>query len=653
MFTRAFGQGTKEGFATAAIPTDPKSMGIRKIQQYFTETLPNVIYSRDKKLDLEYLTRSGNGSSVIKNTRIKLNTSNGPAEQRNAECAATGNGDQFDHLVSLSSSQNGNSKTRCGWIYNSQNPEKGRAAYGVMSGPLVNSDTTGTWMWNLQEAKEKYHKSICDKVMGCEDISSSLYNNRCGWNTKAGKAIPIQNGNVAYPYNPLLNCSADNLVTKPQMCPKPVPRIVLNEEGKPVQLQSPAAGVCTPLPNGSLSRDCLIQRSVAAGCSEDGTLAYALKAGSDMNYTDVLSRTQAYKTYQERAVVGLDPTSLKTGKIAAAQALEEFKRVNDHASSAQNGALEFASRDLCFKRGVMDTFDFCSELNPSTRGPFTLDCLQKAFLRAGGQKTGTLFPKDTFFWNSRASKWSDVNIIIQEIIARLSSSNRKEQENAMKEFYGITLESKASVQPVPFSAVKYIRLEGGGPGMWLNFSQIVGYDMNGVNVTEGRSVTASPTSEGTNASNAVNGNERLMTSPNQYHSSSQTNVFFQVELDSPTRLSYVRIFNREDCCQDRLASYKLILLDANGNKVWLSPLTGNSVQTIQIRTQPSTADLSDFQEEFNKAGCKRILQEGHVGWWRGREWHAVINDMKAYAGLTANCSGSSGQHDFCNPGKCK
>jgi hypothetical protein len=358
--------------------------------------------------------------------------------------------------------------------------------------------------------------------------------------------------------------------------------MALNDQGKPVQIQSPAAGVCTPLPNGSLSRDCLIQRVITAGCSDDGTLVYALRAGSDTNYIDALSQTTAYKTYQERAVVGLDPASLRSGKLAAAQALDEFKKVNDHASSTQNGGLEFASRDLCFKRGIMDTYDFCSELKPSTPGPFTLDCLQKAFLKAGGQRTGTSFPMNAAPWNSYAKTWSDVLNVIQSIVARLSSSNRAEQEAATKELYGIALESKSSAPQVSYGAVKYIRIDGGNS--YLQLAQVIGYDMNGKNVTRGRKVTASPEWTGGLPIYAVDGVESARSFPYVYHSGGGVGQFLQIELTSPTRLSYVRIYNRQDCCGDRLGSgYVVKLLDANMKVVWTSAkLTGASMQTIRV-----------------------------------------------------------------------
>lgn len=660
MFTRAFGQANKEGFFNQAFPNDPGSVRTRDIQQYFGETLPNVLFSQDKNLPLESITKGYNRINPevpfsIKNPRVKTGVSNDYNTKREAECKATGNGDQFDHLVSLAASQDGRSKTRCGWMYNTQNPASGRGAYGTTKGPIVDTQTKGTWMWNLEEAKQKYHKSICDKVAGCADIDSSMYQGRCGWNTKAGKAIPIRNGEVAYPYSPNLNCSANNLVTKGNSCPRPAAKIVLNEEGKPVQVQSPAAGACTPLPNGNLTRDCLVQRAISAGCSDDGTLAYALKAGSDTNYLDNLSQNKAFKTYQERAVLGLDVTTLKNGKITAAKALDEFKRINDHALSTQDGALEFASRDLCFKRGTMDDFDFCSELTPLTPGPFELDCLQKAFLKAGGQKTGTMFPKNPSFWNNNAKVWGDVLKIIQSIVDRLASTKRAEQEAATKEFYGITLQARTDPSS-PYDKIKFIRIDSGNQALQL--AQVVGYDMKGVNVTIGRKVTASPALNWGQLAGpelAVDGNEQLKPFPDIYHSQDANYPFFEIELDTPMRLSYIRVYNRQDCCQERLGVFRISALDVNRKAVWTDLLKADPIQTLRVEESPANAPLSRFQDMYSATGCTRVFTEADVGpgsWWRKQNWDTVQADMNAYKRLTDNCSGDNRQHEWCSPGKC-
>ena len=446
MFARAYNMITrKENFANPlSAATDPISNGAQAIATYFSKTLPKPILVSDTSLDISALTTTpvGGKYTSLPNTRLARGISGTALADNNSQCASTGSGDAFDHLVSLAKSQDPNSKLRCGWLYNTQNPNNSMGAYGSESGPFK-TDTTGTWMWNLQNAQEKQHTAICSNMKSCSDMDSSLYKGRCAWCSSSGKAVPILNGQVAYNYNPNLACSADNLVTSSAACARPHMAVVVNEAGEPV-LQAPAgADACTPLPSGALPRDCLIQKVISAGCNEQGTLVQALRGGSDTNYVSNLLNDRAYKEYQERAVISMDQTSIQYGKLTTAQALDEFKRVNDHALSSQQGALEFASRDLCFKKGVIDTFDFCTELKDSTPGPYTLDCLRKAFLQAGGQHTGTKCPSKTTlkFWNSQAT-WLDVKKEIATLAARAQSSDRRIQERAAMEFYGIKLEEK-------------------------------------------------------------------------------------------------------------------------------------------------------------------------------------------------------------------
>lgn len=437
-----------EGFFNlAGFPNDSTSRGTFDIKKYFGVTLPNIIYNNDKDMDLIKLTETANvrtqqSDAVLKNDWKKgLGSIGDTLAARQAACESVGSGDQFDHLSSLSATQDKNARIRCGWTYNNSNPPAGRGGFGNSEGPFK-PNAQGTWMWNLDAAKEKYHASICSKIQGCADIDGSMYKQRCGWCTKSGKAVPIVNKGVAYPYNTNTACPASQLITQGSRCPPPPP---LDDPTGP---RAPGE-VCTPLDNGALPRDCLIAKVTAAGCSDRGTLAQALRAGSSNDYTNVLRQQQAYKVFQERASMPLDATGLKTGKITVTDALNGFSRTQDIASSGANTGLAFAARDLCLNRGAIDEFDFCTELQDNTVGPFTLDCLQKVFLRMGGQKAGISYPStgNVAFYN-KFSKWSDVKAYIQSLYAKTRSKDRKEQEYGMNEFYGIRMQNKQ--KPLPY-----------------------------------------------------------------------------------------------------------------------------------------------------------------------------------------------------------
>jgi len=357
-----------------------------------------------------------------------------------AKCEAVGNGDQYDHLSSLASTQDTQARMRCGWVYNTSNPDSGRGAYGGPDGP-IRTTATGKWMWDLKEAKEKYHTDICNGIKACSDVEAGLYKQRCAWCVSSGKAVPVVNGKVAYPYKDNTNCPANQIITSTSKCPAPPP---ITDPNQPPS----ALDTCRPNENGSIPRDCLLQRVVTAGCTDNGTLAQALRAGSDNDYTSVLRGQNAFKVFQLRAPIPMNESGIRTGKITITDALNDFKRLNDQSASEANTGLKAAARDLCLNKGEIEQFDFCSEIKDNETGPFTLDCLQSAFLRSGGQKAGSLYPTQANMkeWNSMAN-WGAVKKQVQVIFQRTRSTDRKTQEQGMIEYYGIRLKNKQKPKP--------------------------------------------------------------------------------------------------------------------------------------------------------------------------------------------------------------
>ena len=370
---------------------------------------------------------------------------------RNNACKSLGSsGSVFGHLTDLAANMDPKSPMRCGWIYNSANPNNGQAAYGTIDGPVVDSTVTGTWEWDLNAAKKRFHIYLCSGAgtnPSCESLSNPAFSNICGYCKISKKFVPISGSVAAYPYDGNNACSSSNLITNPSMCPKPAPP---PPAGSPAAAAWAAArGPCDPLTNGSLPRDCLVKTAAQAGCSNAGTLITALQSGSDTNYLDTLTQAQSYITYQQRAAVGLNSNALKYGKLTVSDALTEFQDVYNAASSSPNMGLKAAAADLCFNKGTLEEFDFCTELQP-TSTQFSLDCIQKAFKRAGGQETGTLYPSPSnagsiVKWNSY-NTWADVTSAIDTLVTNTASPDRKIQQRAIGQFQGIPLDNKAAPQ---------------------------------------------------------------------------------------------------------------------------------------------------------------------------------------------------------------
>jgi len=460
MFGKMF-KGLLEPFTV----TPTEKAGHEELRYYYGDKRPNAIYSAgDRDIPLESPTTTYMGTDINGSVKLWDNTtipkinrkeatlkdkfllpnnslSNNLLTERQTACEALGSGeaDQFAHLSALAANINERSRLRCGWVYNNNNPDQGRGAYGTINGPFQTS-ANGTWTWDLQAAKKKYHTAICNQVKSCEDLSDPKYTNRCGFCKTSKRGIPISGSAAAYPNDPTLTCSANSIVISSNNCPVAAP---------PPPRDSPAYAayvanrqVCDPLENGTLPRDCLISKAQQV-CSDKGTLIAALKSGSETNYLDTLTQAQSYSVYQQRAANSMNETALKTGKLAVGDALREFKNVADNAASAANAGLKAAANDLCFTKGSLDEYDFCAEIQPSSTGPFVLNCLQVAFKRAGGQATGSMYPSSSNIdsWNSY-NTWQEVNTAINSLASSTKSTDRREQEEAMAQFYGISLDDK-------------------------------------------------------------------------------------------------------------------------------------------------------------------------------------------------------------------
>ena len=87
---------------------------------------------------------------------------------------------------------------------------------------------------------------------------------------------------------------------------------------------------------------------------------------------------------------------------------------------------------------------------------------------------------------------------------------------------------------------------------------------------------------------AVDGNERPRGHPQEYHSSgdSTRGAYFKVTLDNPTRVSSVIVYNRADCCQDRMKQFSVVLINPSSDILYQrGGLTEATVQVIKPAVQ--------------------------------------------------------------------
>jgi hypothetical protein len=433
---------------TEGFESSPHSDYVQKQTVYFNQTLPQQFPSGIPTTD------SSSPSSVLANALQGLtswdpNTRQAKVRDINVKNYATSvqvsqelldshNRCKTATLDELLNTENSSSKLRCGWIYQKGDtePRVSQGALGTRKGPagFVESPP-GKWFWNLEDAKKEILSDRCSRLTDCKQVGSSSFA-ECGFSTQRGMGLPVdRNGNLLYPKDARL--SGAGIVLNPNQCPPP-PVV-----GSPAYERARSVDICTPLPDGRLSRDCMIQQVVNAGCKQDGRLYTALiNQAQPRNYGAGLTNDLSYKKYQELAPQPILDSVLRDGSATVSVALGNFKSLAEVSSVERNTALSFAARDLCIQKGVMDTFDFCTELNDLSRAPFALDCLQSAFRNAGGQPAGSEYPTATnkAAWDGLGS-WRTVKDRIQTLKAQIQSTDERVQREALIKFLGITREA--------------------------------------------------------------------------------------------------------------------------------------------------------------------------------------------------------------------
>jgi len=410
-----------------------ETKGIKSTQNYFSKTLPNMIYNNDPKMEVVKLTEVSNtriskNQDILRQRWLQTDANKEVLMKKELDCKDSKGLDPLEHLTKLNATEDQSMRLRCGWIYNKTNPKLGGGALGLKEGP-ISSKAPGVWNWDLKLATEQMHVDMCKGIQDCKDIDRISLKNRCGWCERLQKGVPITKaGIVAYPWNKTGGCPASNVTLTASKCPAKPP----SDEDEDTVPEP-----CDPLSDGRTSRACMINKYKSAGCSDNGAIGRALARGTDNDYMNSIYSQKAYETYQQRAPIAFNEFGLKSGRISVNDALNEFDRLSVMASSQPSGgnALNYASRDLCLNQGEMSSYDFCTELTDTSVGPYSMDCLQKAFIKAGGQKNGLLYPSPSTMstWNT-FPEWKDVLREMKKLRNNTGSNDTSVKFLAMKQF---------------------------------------------------------------------------------------------------------------------------------------------------------------------------------------------------------------------------
>jgi hypothetical protein len=347
--------------------------------------------------------------------------------------------------------QDPTAKSGCGWIYTpprngSPYPILSRGALGADRGPAPGFGTPAyqKWFFDLQEAKKTILMDKCKALKSCTAVSGDPYSGTCGFCQDNNQGIPIDsNGEPLYPGDSRGNCASDIILDRAQ-CPSP-----------PSTGIQPVTDRTCDIINGRMSAMCLYNQVIAGGCSNNGTLAQALRAPKRMDdYLSEIRDSDAMKMYQRTANPVVNFDLFKMGQTTVDAALREVRLLSSQATQPSNTAVGSSARDLCLNRGAISGYDPCIELSDGSPAPFNRQCLQQLFLKMGGQPVGKLYPSDnTEAIYNQQGNWGGVKRFLQGKIQQMQRGNDgfadyNTQRTALSEMLGITPE--ASIKRAPY-----------------------------------------------------------------------------------------------------------------------------------------------------------------------------------------------------------
>jgi hypothetical protein len=116
----------------------------------------------------------------------------------------------------------------------------------------------------------------------------------------------------------------------------------------------------------------------------------------------------------------------------------------------------------------------------------------------------------------------------------------------------------------------------------LNLSQIALFDTNGNNIKINEAdLTASDSNSITTKIKAIDGNNLSRAYPEIYHSGDK-NAFYEIKLPYEKNIGKITLFNRSDCCPERLETYSLIIKNDKKEIIASIKLNKNLIQTYNF-----------------------------------------------------------------------
>lgn len=437
-----------ESFQNSGTNENEHSSYINKQVKYF-DSLPNVILSGTSGLKgfeqaIQNVDTLGNSYQVapVKHPNdIFMQDASPDLTKLAKQCSSS----SIDDLIAI---KNPNASVGCGWLYtppnsNSPYPALSQGFIGNNDSPLKNFQPPEykKWFFDLQLAKKQILLDKCKALKNCRDIDNDVYSDSCGYCTDTNQGIPInKNGESIYNNDPIGQCDTESIVTSSNRCPAP--------PGTGSGPQPIIDRTCQAV-NGRLSSACLYNQVLAAGCSDNGSLAIALSGSpSPSDYISNIRSGDAVKIYNRVANPPLNLDIFSKGAATVDTVLREARKLAGNTKQPGNTALGAAARDLCLQKGAVSGYNFCNDLPDTTPAPFDMTCLQQLFLKMGGQPLGSAYPSiSTVNTYNSMGNLGAVKQYINRIIENTKSSDYAIQRGAMIQLLGISPEKLIARAP--------------------------------------------------------------------------------------------------------------------------------------------------------------------------------------------------------------
>ena len=371
----------------------------------------------------------------------------------------------------------GKASIGCGWWYIDDSNTPSQGALGTIDGALFveGLPKNGVWIWDRERAAAVEDIKYCKNIKTCEALSIDEVKRKCGFCPDDKRMVPVtETGSLKHPG--WAGCGVP-IVTELSECTKPPPvapvktsdnkscgnlgypspdnsmrlytkadcdsldgTLTFNNECQNKKGGSysfdckdlnpkivKSVSICAPNAKGVLSLECLISLAKSIGYYDGGAIIRILKTPT-APYTDM--DTQSFDILKKNDIVVPD-TILGRGNADSKTALSMYFDLLKYTTGA-NKMVAKATGWLIY--GNMP--DFC-DVDKNDKGPFSADCLRRAFRMAGCQASGEGYPSPANLNTFAGLSWSDVMAKFNTLFTSMNSADKTTSDEATKNCLGI------------------------------------------------------------------------------------------------------------------------------------------------------------------------------------------------------------------------